>query len=94
MENGFSFIFFVVELKSLNEKELDEKMKLQTLEGKIYKDTFELISKNYDEIMKAKPTVSKNSAGYYLWREKMRQTNISYTHQSYDITRLCVHTDI
>ncbi|MCL5784668.1 MAG: FAD-binding oxidoreductase [Patescibacteria group bacterium] len=55
------------ELKPLTEAELQEKMKLKTLEGEIYTKMHQLISENYDDIMKAKPTVSKNSAGYSLW---------------------------
>lgn len=74
----------IVELKPLHEKELDEKMKLKTLEGKIYKDMFELISKNYDEIMKAKPKVTKNSAGYFLWNVYDKEKKI------FDLTKLWV----
>lgn len=74
----------IAEFKELNEKDLEEKMKLNTLEGKIYKQIFELISKNYDEIIKAKPQVSKNSAGYYLWNvyDKDKKT--------FDLTKLFV----
>ncbi len=54
-------------IESLSEKKLKEKMKEKTLLGDIYKQLFELISKNDDELQKAKPKVSKNSAGYYLW---------------------------
>jgi len=57
----------VVEFMPLTEKELMAKIKLKTLEGKIYKDMFQLVSKNYKEIQKHKPTVNKNSSGYNLW---------------------------
>lgn len=33
----------------------------------IYKKVFDLIKQNEDEIIRAKPKVSKNSAGYYIW---------------------------
>jgi FAD/FMN-containing dehydrogenase len=36
-------------------------------EADLYKKIFDLIQKNYTVIMAAKPDVSKNSAGYYLW---------------------------
>jgi FAD/FMN-containing dehydrogenase len=36
-------------------------------EGKIYKNIFDLIQNNQEEIQNAKPKVSKNSAGYYIW---------------------------
>src|SRR6202042_3006864 len=47
------------ELKPLNKQELLSKQKLTTLEGKIYKQLYELIDKNYDLIKNAKPKVSK-----------------------------------
>lgn len=56
-----------IELKKLSSEELEEKISLKTFEGEIYRKTYKLIIDNYDEIMKAKPDVSKNSAGYYLW---------------------------
>ena len=74
----------IVELKPLSEKELDAKKKLKTLEGKIYREMSELIIKNYDEIQKHKPTVTKNSAGYDLWRVWDPQKKI------FDLTKLWV----
>ena len=35
--------------------------------GEIYRKLFKLIEDNYEIIKAAKPKVSKNSAGYYLW---------------------------
>lgn len=54
-------------LHPLNPEELEEKMKLQNFEGEIYRKVYDLVSKNYDKIKAAKPNVSKNSAGYFLW---------------------------
>lgn len=51
----------------LNSADLEAKKKEQTLEGEIYRRMHELVEKNYDTIMRAKPNVTKNSAGYYLW---------------------------
>lgn len=51
----------------ISKEVLKKKMKLKTLEGEIYTKMFKLIDTHYDEIMAAKPDVSKNSAGYYLW---------------------------
>ncbi len=53
--------------KKLSIGELTEKVKEDSLSGKIHKNLYELISLNYEHIMKSKPQVSKNSAGYYLW---------------------------
>ncbi len=51
----------------ISEEELQQKMVLPTLEGKVYKEIFELINQNYDLIKNAKPNVTKNSSGYALW---------------------------
>jgi FAD/FMN-containing dehydrogenase len=53
--------------KPLSKSELDAKIAQGDFEGNIYKNLFELITKNEGIINKAKPDVSKNSAGYYLW---------------------------
>jgi FAD/FMN-containing dehydrogenase len=60
----------IVTLKALNAEELAEKKALQTLEGSIYRDMDELLTKNAAAIAAAKPKVSKNSAGYSLWNVK------------------------
>ena len=36
-------------------------------EGEIYRKIYELITQNYELLLKAKPDVTKNSAGYFLW---------------------------
>lgn len=56
-----------VEFKKLNKEELEEKKKLNNFEGEIYRKMYDLCEKNYDLISRAKPNVTKNSAGYYLW---------------------------
>jgi len=55
------------EFRKFDEQELKQKMNKQDFEGEIYRKTFDLIDKNYDLLKDAKPKVSKNSAGYYLW---------------------------
>lgn len=54
-------------IKPLPKKELVKKIKEKTFEGKAYAALYKLLEKHYDVIKKAKPAVSKNSAGYYLW---------------------------
>jgi len=54
-------------IKPLNQTELEVKMAQEDFEGNIYKNLFELIEKNREILDQAKPKVSKNSAGYYLW---------------------------
>jgi len=74
----------VAELRPLNKEELEEKMKLKTLEGEIYRKMHKLITENYDLLQKAKPHVSKNSAGYFLWNVYDKETGI------FDLTKLWV----
>ncbi|MHB0977905.1 MAG: FAD-binding oxidoreductase [Minisyncoccota bacterium] len=55
------------EVKPLSRMELDKKMKQADFESNIYKNVFELLENNRKIIEDARPRVSKNSAGYYLW---------------------------
>ena len=70
------------EFKSLNKDELKEKIQQNNFEGEIYRKIYELISNNYDLLQDAKPKVSKNSAGYYLW-------NV-WDGKTFDLTKLFV----
>jgi FAD/FMN-containing dehydrogenase len=54
-------------VKPLNKKELYAKIAQKDYEGDIYKNVFALINENRELVKNAKPQVSKNSAGYYLW---------------------------
>lgn len=61
-------------VRPLTYKELTEKITPQdmsdasaTFESGLYKKLYALINDNYEEITNAKPAVSKNSSGYYLW---------------------------
>lgn len=51
----------------LSADELERKCGLDTLEGSIYRGMRDLIGEHRDLIEKARPKVSKNSAGYALW---------------------------
>lgn len=75
-------------VKPLTRAELDVKMAQNNFEGKVYKEIFELIEKNRDAIAAAKPQVSKNSAGYYLWNVWDPQANNGAG--LFDLTRLIV----
>ena len=70
--------------KPLNKKELDAKIAKGGYEGKIYKQVFDLVDKNYELLKGAKPKVSKNSTGYNLWDIWDRETGI------FDLTKLFV----
>lgn len=71
-------------VKPLTKAELDKKMAQGDFEGNVYKQVFELIEENYDAIKAAKPQVTKNSAGYYLWNVWDRETGM------FDLTKLLV----
>lgn len=74
----------IAELKPQSEEELKKKMELTNLEGEIYKKMYKLITENYDVIKAAKPQVSKNSAGYFLWNVYDKEKGI------FDLTKLWV----
>lgn len=71
-------------VRSLTKAELDAKIAQGDFEGNLYKSLFETIDKNYDAIKNAKPKVSKNSAGYYLWNVYDKNTGI------FDLNKLLV----
>lgn len=66
----------------LTKKQLVQKMALDSFEGKLYKQVYDLIETNYDLIHNARPRVNKNSMGYNLWSVWDRETGI------FDMTRL------
>ncbi len=70
--------------KPITMEELEYKKKTPHLEGEIYTKIHELIKNNYDLIKSAKPKVSKNSAGYYLWNVWDKEKGI------FDLTKLIV----
>lgn len=71
-------------LRPLTETQLGKKMEQNNFEGEIYKKMYKLIGSNYEEIMKAKPQVSKNSAGYNLWNVWDKENDV------FDLTKLWV----
>lgn len=64
--------------------ELEKKINENSLEGEIYKKIFRLVQDNYEDLQKAKPKVSKNSTGYYLWNVWDKERGI------FDLTKLIV----
>jgi FAD/FMN-containing dehydrogenase len=54
-------------LKPLTEAELQTKIARADFEGQLYKQVYDLVQQNFRAIQNAKPTTSKNSAGYFLW---------------------------
>ena len=62
LSDGNEYVF-----GELDNNELEQKLKIPGFEGEIYRKMFRLLKDNYDAIKKAKPSTSKNSAGYLLW---------------------------
>jgi FAD/FMN-containing dehydrogenase len=73
-----------VEFKALSKPELEKKLQLETFEGDVYRKMHSLIDENYDLLKQAKPAVSKNSCGYYLWNV---WDNVANT---FDLTKMIV----
>ncbi len=69
-------------LRPLSGKELESKLKEEGFEGDLYRNIYALLDGNYDLIQKAKPKVSKNSAGYALWN--------AWDGKTLDLTQLIV----
>ncbi len=73
VENNLSYLKVILkdgneyEIKPLTKQELENKILLDSFEGKFYKEIKDLIFTNLEKIKKAKPDVTKNSAGYFLW---------------------------
>jgi FAD/FMN-containing dehydrogenase len=69
-------------VRPLPKAELALKMAQGDFEGKIYREVYELVTENEALLTKAKPNVSKNSAGYFLW-------NV-WDGKTFDLTKLLV----
>lgn len=69
-------------LRPLSPLELADKESLTTLEGEIYRKTHALIASHAQDIEAARPTVTKNSAGYALWNVMDKEKG------TFDLTQL------
>ncbi len=72
------------EFSKMTKAELDAKMAQNDFEGDLYRQIFALLNDNYDLIKEAKPDVTKNSAGYYLWNVYDKETD------TFDMAKLIV----
>ncbi|MCI0619741.1 FAD-binding oxidoreductase [Candidatus Wolfebacteria bacterium] len=79
LADGNEYVF-----EPLTRDALDAKMAQEDFEGELYRKLFALIDGNYELIQRARPKVSKNSAGYYLWNVWNRDTGV------FDLTQLFV----
>jgi FAD/FMN-containing dehydrogenase len=72
------------EFKPLSSAELIQKKKQQNFEGEVYRRMYDLITKNDKLLQIARPVVSKNSCGYYLWNVWDKE------HDIFDLTKMIV----
>ncbi|MEK7638610.1 MAG: FAD-binding oxidoreductase [Patescibacteria group bacterium] len=72
------------EFKKLSLDELLVKKAEDNFEGHVYREMERIIKDNISLILREKPTVSKNSAGYYLWNVWDRAAD------TFDLTQLIV----
>ncbi|MDP2651089.1 MAG: FAD-binding oxidoreductase, partial [bacterium] len=73
-------------VKPLSRVDLDTKMAQGDFEGNLYKEMLNLIMTNDKLIQEAKPNVTKNSAGYYLWNVVDPERSEGY----FDLNKLLV----
>jgi len=76
-------------IKPLSKPELESKMSQGNFEGQLYKQLYSLLTTNYDLLVKATPSVSKNSAGYALWNVWDPSSSLG-TGGTFDLTKLIV----
>ncbi len=79
LADGKEYVF-----KKISTSELSGKTSENNFEGEVYLKISKLINDNYDLLKSAKPQVSKNSAGYYLWNVMNKDTGI------FDMNKLLV----
>jgi FAD/FMN-containing dehydrogenase len=72
------------EFKALNPEELEHKKRLTTFEGEIYRKMSDLVMNDPALIASARPEVSKNSCGYYLWNVYDKEA------RTFDLTKMIV----
>ncbi len=71
-------------VKPLDKEGLRAKLSQEDFEGEVYRSVWDMVSVNASLLADAKPKVSKNSAGYYLWNVWNAETGI------FDLTKLLV----
>ena len=69
-------------IKPLNKEQLNEKINRHDFEGDFYREIYKIVSDNKALIESTRPIVSKNSAGYNIWRV--------WNGETFDLTKLFV----
>lgn len=71
-------------VRPISKTELDAKMIEDTFEGRLYRNIWNIIQRNKEDIEAHKPKTSKNASGYLLWDVWDEKT------QTFDLTKLIV----
>lgn len=79
LADGQEYVF-----RKLSAMELQTKIAQKDFEGQVYKKMATLIKDNYELLQKAKPKVTKNSSGYFLWNV------FNPVEKTFDLTKLLV----
>ncbi|MBI4158571.1 MAG: FAD-binding oxidoreductase [Candidatus Yanofskybacteria bacterium] len=87
LSDGNEYVF-----RSLTLEELEQKKNQSNFEGEVYRKMYDLLETNCDIVKKAKPDVSKNSAGYALWNvwPARRSLGEGGDKKTFDLTKLFV----
>ncbi len=72
------------EFKALSAEEFESKKRMMDFEGELYRKMSDLIMNNEEVLAAAKPLVSKNSCGYYLWNVYDKEA------RTFDLTKMVV----
>ncbi len=72
------------EFRPLSMTEMEQKKSQKDFEGEVYRKMSDLLDKNDMLIQSARPLVSKNSSGYFLWNVADRQK------RTFDLTKVIV----
>ncbi len=79
------------EFSPLTIHQLEQHKKFPSFESEIYRKMHDLIITNKDLIEKARPTVSKNSCGYFLWNVEYEiDSSNGKPEKVFDLTKLIV----
>lgn len=79
LSDGVEYLF-----EPVSGAKLKHKLELHSFEGEIYRAVYRLATKNHALLERARPRVSKNSAGYALWNIWNPDTGV------FDLTKLFV----
>lgn len=85
LSDGNEYVF-----RALSTAELAEKKQINTFEGEVYRKMAVLIEENREAIAAARPHVTKNSSGYFLWNVSPSTGSGQAATQTFNLAQLIV----